>query len=898
MLVLVAPRNAAAASGVVNPDGTIQLTVNFRFPVTPDAKTSLQDRMRAASRLLWDATEGQMRIGRVTMACGSVGEDLADFWIFAQPVRSNSPLDALGTRGAHINESFADVGEVYAHEFGHLGFGLGDEYTESQSDCSGVGWCIEETPLAVTERSQCLMQQTPGFSWSEFCTAGNHDTLRGNNAACHVNPPDADGAPCAARCERWNTGTLRYETCGQTPSCWEALVAKFAFLAAPAGLPVEAPPAGFADPVFVDNCQGADTVLLVLDRSGSMAWNVNDDFGEVCGNGADDDGDGSTDETDDCAQARMEFVKAAARSFLALSGAGTFRAGIVSFNEGQTNEVRPTLGSDFVDVGANLAALQARVDGLAPGGSTAIGDALAFGKTLFDADAAPAASKAALIITDGQNTAGSAPASAVPPYQAAGIRIYSISTGGASDDATLSDVSTATRGTRLDTRDGTALVPALVELWAGYTNAGILVPQTPYGVDAQSGVEVLATHGPADARRASHLPRRNGLAFTVEPGPQQFTAVLAGNLRLMGGFGVRARFVSPAGPTFDTEVTAPGLRVVRDRYFVLASIQSPDPGVWQLEVSTAPGAAPVQTGKLILFSENPRTDLFVDADRFVVTDPSDVVHVSLLPSYLTGLRDVQWEVTLTRPDAVTLPVPVEVRSGMRPFQYVATLSGFPYSGAYTLTATVRSTTSTTNDPGEGRPGWAPPNSVPVPVLTRTARLQIYRVGGRPFGDPPPHRGDFGKPPGSAGRPLRLLFRVGSAHPLGSLDDSADANVALRLGTASDLSSVLSLHLTAGLSQFTAETSSALPHPRFIDVSLNARLATPAPSGLRPYIQAGPGYYWAKSGAGYASSAGGNLGLGAELPLGGTFRLELGVDLHLLGSDSARFLTATLGASWD
>ena len=145
------------------------------------------------------------------------------------------------------------------------------------------------------------------------------------------------------------------------------LVANIPFLVAPAGLPVAAPPAGMVNPRFTSNCQATDTVLLVLDRSGSMLWNTENDFGEVCGNGVDDDGDGSVDETDDCTQPRLAFVQAAARAWLALANGQGVKAGVVSFNQ------LPSLDAPFQDVNAtNLPTLNTAVDNLVAGGNTAI----------------------------------------------------------------------------------------------------------------------------------------------------------------------------------------------------------------------------------------------------------------------------------------------------------------------------------------------------------------------------------------------------------------------------------------------------------------------------------------------------------------------------------------------
>ena len=155
------------------------------------------------------------------------------------------------------------------------------------------------------------MQQSSGFTQSEFCTAAGHDLVIGEGTPC-----TAGAAPCTTNCQFFNPTTGRYETSQQTATCggacWTRLVANFSFLTAPAGLPVAAAPAGFINPMFINNLQPTDTVLLVLDRSGSMQFNTEKDNGEVCGNGIDDDGDGMIDETDDCTGTRLSFVKAAA----------------------------------------------------------------------------------------------------------------------------------------------------------------------------------------------------------------------------------------------------------------------------------------------------------------------------------------------------------------------------------------------------------------------------------------------------------------------------------------------------------------------------------------------------------------------------------------------------------
>ena len=954
------PRMAFAGSGSVNADGTINVTANFRFPASAAALATVRTRFTEMSHLLWDATEGQLRIGTVTINCSETNEDLADFWLFANPIRSNSPVGGLTSRGAHISQFFGNEGRVFAHEFGHLGFGLNDEYTENQSNCGSAGWCIEETPAAHSEVDQCLMQQIPGRSWSEFCVNGNHEGVRGDNPACRVNPPSTDGAPCAAGCENWNTTTGRYENSWQEQSlhesCWTTLTRSFPFLTAPAARPSEAEPAGFVDPTFVVNCNSADTMMLVLDRSGSMLWNVNNDRGEVCANGSDDDGDGSVDETDDCAEARINYVKASARSFLDLLGTGAFRAGIVSFND------TPSPDQPFQDVNANISVLNGSIDGLLAGGSTGIGDALTFAKGRLDADPASAGSKAVLLITDGVNTAGSDPVTAAAPYRAAGIRLFTVSTGDASNYGVLDSISSSNRGQRLDSRDGTALVTAMVEQWANYVNGGVVVPQTPYAIDARSKTDIQVIgrqtpNSPIITAAAQPLARTQVFTFPVEQGTKQFSAVLAGNLNDMRGFGVEGRLIAPSGAVFDSSSASSTVRAVRDPFFTMLTIFGPESGTWRMEVAATPAATPRQTGKLIVVSANPRTDLFLDVSKQVITNPADSVKLSLFPFYVTGLRNPTWDVSMKRPDGTQVSI-APVPSPPKPENHYASITGFPNRGLYEIRAEMRTNSATTNDPGESRSSTAPPNTVAVPPLQRQARSFIF-VNSGDWACPPgsgdcdndginnndegvstdtdsdgiPDRFDHDSdndeiPDGVEGTgdpdgdgvpnfrdtdsdgdgvpdtkdPVRpqtnndnrfwFVTRVGAALPLGSLNSNHDANVSVQGLAGYDLTNSFSVLAMLGFHQFTAEPTSVTRHPYWISGSANLRFTSPNFSGRRFFFQGGPGYYWGKPGV-VSSSWGGNLGFGVEVPIQRRIGVEFGFDYHFLRKEQS-FATLTLG----
>jgi hypothetical protein len=745
--------SALAGSGVVNNNGTIDITINLRFPPTAGDVTTVQNQVTAASTVLWDASEGQLRFGNVNITAGAVNEDLADMWVFAQDGRAGVGFLCDGTNlqapGVHVNQFLpSSTGGVLAHEFGHLALGLGDEYSEQKrfGACWGYGQCIETA--ALTEQNQCLMQQAAGFSWTEFCTAAGHDQVVGEGIPC-----TAGAAPCTTNCQYFNPTTGLYETSQQTAvcggACWTQLVAKFTFLTAPAGLPVEAAPAGMANPVFTDNTAATDTVLLVLDRSGSMFWNTESDNGEVCGNGTDDDGDGTADETDDCTQSRFAFVKAAARAWLELANGKGVKAGIVSFNDVASQDAA------FQEItAATLPGLQAAVDGLAAGGETAIGRALSSSTLLFSGQAG-ALNKTAFLISDGVNTVGETPQSVFPSLQSQGIRVFTVSTGGASDDTTLSEISGATKGSQIDSHDASALVAAFARQWASYRNTGVLIPQLPYSLNQKSELKessekadivAWATHSD---RRASALrsPKTNSFYVHFEEGTETASVILAGNMGEMAGFGVEATLEGPAGPgptTLDSTVASPSLRVVRDNFFLLLEVTKPNPGDWKVVVHGRPGAAQLQTGNVTILADNPKVDLFTSLDRHIVNDLTTPVRVRATPIYSTTLRHVDLiSAQVKRPDGSLQPLNLQsdFDSGGGD-DYSAVITDMPFFGMYEVRIVMRTGPNTTNDPGEAIFAPAPANTVPVPVLERAATQYFFVTKGekvpRPGGPVPPN----------------------------------------------------------------------------------------------------------------------------------------------------------------
>lgn len=164
--------------------------------------------------------------------------------------------------------------------------------------------------------------------------------------------------------------------------------------------------------------------------------------------------------------------------------------------------------------------------------------------------------------------------------------------------------------------------------------------------------------------------------------------------------------------------------------------------------------------------------------------------------------------------------------------------------------------------------------------------------------------------------FRLSFHVGATYPLNlgteledmagaqinALNGLADSNVHVRFNLDYALNDRLDLVAFWGFSQFTDDYYTNTHYYTF-NLSVNWKLHFGTSTGLKWYLQAGPGYYIPKPNLTFpyptSSTVGFNIGFGAQIPLSGPFDLEWGIDLHNTNfstSDEPKywFLTLQLG----
>ncbi len=257
----------------------LDFCVSVRFDATPAELQRVREAFTLGSPILADATDGQVRFGRISIFNDSQGGPESEVWIFPEEGRAMATLGLYGDYGQHIVlyygsnidnasiQQFPDrAAYTMAHEFAHHLWAVRDEYSGPACQQSGpLPFCqplfedccdCEASPASPTA-TFCLMDNyflrggnlgsdptgTGTYTLNEFCIAANHD-------------PDGDSF--------------------QADACWVAISTHPDRPLADPGVPMD--PAGAAppDPQFFEDVEDPRFVLC-MDTSGSMSSQDLDD---------------------------------------------------------------------------------------------------------------------------------------------------------------------------------------------------------------------------------------------------------------------------------------------------------------------------------------------------------------------------------------------------------------------------------------------------------------------------------------------------------------------------------------------------------------------------------------------------------------------------------------------
>ncbi len=262
------PSVATAGAGKIVGD-KVNLSVMFTYrEEDPDSWKPLFER---GSRLLYNATNGQLQLGTIRLYDAGVNKREADVWILDDRSGSFANLLALGGAGhVYLSQTHKSVvgpalGQFgLVHEFGHYGFGLYDEYKAAPPsgglgpDWPGEQWLLPEPNQFCTtelDPTACLMDGgsmvIPNNRRTEFCTDADGGLGTAHNTGSYING-------------QWYVNaqeTLNHE------SCWET-IARTVRLVPPTTVDTEDPPG--LEPISWQVVPSIDRLSILIDRSISM----------------------------------------------------------------------------------------------------------------------------------------------------------------------------------------------------------------------------------------------------------------------------------------------------------------------------------------------------------------------------------------------------------------------------------------------------------------------------------------------------------------------------------------------------------------------------------------------------------------------------------------------------
>lgn len=440
-------------AGVFN-NGLFDFCVSVRFDATPAQLQIIKDAFQRGSDVLADATDGQHRFGKIGIlnnsATNSNGAgNASEFWVMSGPNVGNpgsagySPLAKYGVRGQHVVLFFDDAfstgigvdghGYNVAHEFGHLAYGLRDQYVTS------TGAFARSSPAGSDTAALNYSLMDNYFARGGKANGGTTYTLN----EFMVKSQD-------------NTEFKKTKQFTQTSKVdWEILTAQTKFpLTAPAALPVSAAPAS-QSVMFMDG-GGRLVAMNLLDHSGSMSIDN-----------------------------RIEFARNGAKVFNLLVQLND-SIGVASFDD------TASLNFPLTKVAAGtVSSANSAIDGISPDGSTNIGGGLQLALDQITASVDRSCNEVIVLLSDGDHNTGTDPLSVIPALKAAGVAVITVGVGtgiSSSGQATLQQIATQTGGKYYGVSSTSNLIGLFFQLSMEAQGNGIIA-RAPVAVTTGQTVE-------------------------------------------------------------------------------------------------------------------------------------------------------------------------------------------------------------------------------------------------------------------------------------------------------------------------------------------------------------------------------------------------------------------------
>lgn len=689
-----------AGTGSIDTDAkTIDLSVFISYnetndnldsvAVNPDWRQVFDD----ASARLWQATNGQLKIGKVTVYIRAFNrKEDADVWILNGPGGAYAHVGKLGQKGFHMTffqDTHRSTNATYqggfsiVHEMGHYVFGLRDQYlgasvplakkdTWTAADLSAFVKSPNTNSVSAGDLVASIMDGGGGVNntRTEFDTAGN--TNKG-----------------VAVASKW---WMNKQWISHQKSCWETM-GEFKWNGVtvlptvPAGDSPTDVPAGDTS-VQWEVVPTLSRLVLCIDRSGSMD---SENRMELAILGA----SMLTNLTEEQHQ-----VESNGDNYVVEGD----RLAVVDFDDAVTTTYPMT---EVDAAGTVRAQARAAIQGLFARNLTAIGSGTQRSLDLITGEGDKVTQEAIILLSDGSNNSGISPATAAANAAARGVKIYSIALGSGADAGTLSSMAATTGGKFYQANNGLGLLDIYTRIYAELRGGGL--------------IESLASLA-SEATTTQHTVRVDELT------EEAVFSVASPN----EGFGLE--IVSPTGKKYTGSVPAESIVYEQNDFQVHFRVPNPAPGVWKLIVI----APDTDTGatyqyNLLTNSANAKVSVTAASDEASYAYPAQVritcqmtagdpVAGGSVTVEVTGPNGVLGKMIL-HDDGSAINGDDEANDGTYSGYYQA----FPFSGTYNfeVTAVNVSGTSAVN---ELEALTFPRKAKKIPPFTRTTTTNVQVTG--------------------------------------------------------------------------------------------------------------------------------------------------------------------------
>lgn len=506
------------------------VNLNLYYTYTPTDPMVMKNAFQEASKLLFNSTNGQVKLGTIRASSNSAFQNKADVWVNNGAGGAYANVGSLGTPGAHIT-LFQDrhrwtnqdgplgteIGQFgIIHEFGHYGFNLHDEYN--------TGAYSGATCVDSTSQVGCIMDGGttvhPRHHRTEFCTAAG-----GGLTSSHILSPNTPQQALRGH------------------SCWEEITA---YTGSEYGINLSAPtsvttsnPAGAGNIAWV-NIGDRLRYVLALDRSYSMSVDNKEPLAK---------------------QAASLFVDLCKKNVGESIGVVSFSNSAISDYPIQEVTAAPDTKSAAINAinAVQLENMTALGDGL----RRSLNEITGNGTVPPDASAA----EAIVLLSDGVHNYGAeSPAAVLPDLRARGVRVFTIGLGTPSsavyplDEATLLDISRQT-GAQYEHAQSATDLPSIYSDYAAEIRGMDAFPEASGSLEreATAAHKILVDGYTKEETFLLHWPFGDN-AFQLQLKRPDGTLVLP-----------RTR----------------GVEIVQKKNYVFYRIQNPKPGTWTMVVKAA-----------------------------------------------------------------------------------------------------------------------------------------------------------------------------------------------------------------------------------------------------------------------------------------------------------------------